>query len=329
VTSDEEWSRDEALRVQAADWLVRLDGPDGEEARPAFEAWYAASQEHAQAFDRLARRWERTAFLAATTIGREHRRARRWRVAARAAKVAAGLALLALIGVVALAERFGGARALFAEGTVLRSGVGEIRLFQLADGSHVTLDTDSHVEVQFGADRRRLRLLRGRARFSVAHERGRPFIVEAGPGLVLAHGTVFDVAVLHGQTRVQLLRGAVEVRGRDSPGAQGTHLAPGRELLVRANRRIGQPLPLEGDDARWPSGMLVLHQRPLGEAAAQLNRYNVMQLRVDPLAAPLRLTGAFKATDPTGFAEAAAAALDLTVDRRTPGVLVLRVKPTR
>ena len=71
--------------------------------------------------------------------------------------------------------------------------VGEQQLVQLDDGSTVRLDTGSEIRVRFDQGRRRVSLERGQALFTVAPDRSRPFVVEAGEASVTAIGTVFDV----------------------------------------------------------------------------------------------------------------------------------------
>src|SRR3546814_21025844 len=67
----------------------------------------------------------------------------------------------------------------------------EIRSVGLDDGSVVTLDKSSAVAIAFTPDKRRLTLVRGRERFTVAHV-GRPFVVFDNGRTVTARGTVID-----------------------------------------------------------------------------------------------------------------------------------------
>src|SRR3546814_18655864 len=64
------------------------------------------------------------------------------------------------------------------------TGHGDIRRFTLADGSLVTLDTDSRVEVVIDRSKRHALLRRGRARFVVAAD-PRSFTIQAGNGDVV------------------------------------------------------------------------------------------------------------------------------------------------
>jgi len=51
----------------------------------------------------------------------------------------------------------------------------------------------------------------------------------------------------------------------------------------------------------WRDGLLIFNDRPLGEVAAEFNRYNRRQLVVDPSASRVRVDGTFKANNLDGF----------------------------
>ena len=76
--------------------------------------------------------------------------------------------------------------------------LGEIRTVDLADGSRVTLGTDSAVDVDLDQQHRQVRLLRGEAWLDVKSDPARPFLVETGPGSVRVTGTRFGVRMTDG-----------------------------------------------------------------------------------------------------------------------------------
>ena len=314
----------ERARRQAADWFARLRGPDGGCEREAFEAWRAADPRHADAYDRLVRRWDQTAFLATTPTGRNrqlrhvagHARLRRF-----AAAAAAAAALLILVPLGLRAVDGTGPAHVAADYT---SPVGELRRVALADGSRVTLDTATRVHAVYDARQRRLKLARGRARFDVAHE-VRPFIVEAAGTIVVAHGTVFDVGIdASGAVRVALLRGSVEVRPSSAAVSPARWLTPGQAVAVVPGRAIEPPVPLEAAQTGWVSDMLSFEGTRLDEAVAAVNRHSPRKIRIaDPEVASLRVTGAFHATDAPAFAEAVAAAFGLRLAEEADGDLLI------
>lgn len=76
---------------------------------------------------------------------------------------------------------------------------GEVKTVTLADQSHVTLDADSAIAVDFSQGERHVQLRRGAGFFSVTHT-GAAFVVEAGSGETRVLGTQFEVR-LHRRRR--------------------------------------------------------------------------------------------------------------------------------
>jgi RNA polymerase sigma factor (sigma-70 family) len=69
----------------------------------------------------------------------------------------------------------------------------------LPDGSELTLDAASRLEVDYDAAQRRIRLLDGAAFFAVQRDPGRPFVVQARGVQVTVLGTRFGVEIDGGQ----------------------------------------------------------------------------------------------------------------------------------
>src|SRR3546814_12998805 len=59
-------------------------------------------------------------------------------------------------------------------------GVGEIRHIALKDGTMLTLDTDSRVDVALSSNERKLSLVRGKAFLDVTRWQKNPVIIQAG-----------------------------------------------------------------------------------------------------------------------------------------------------
>ncbi|MGI9170655.1 MAG: FecR family protein, partial [Caulobacteraceae bacterium] len=98
-----------------------------------------------------------------------------------------------------------------------RTAIGERSAIALADGSIVTLDTDSDLEVAYSAGERGVHLLRGQALFEVAKGQRAPFQVYAKGQRITAVGTVFDVRLDGDAVKVSMVEGVVRVRATDSP----------------------------------------------------------------------------------------------------------------
>jgi transmembrane sensor len=315
-------SRRERLRREASDWVAKFNGPHDSSDREAFEHWYSKSPDHAESYDRIA-----ALFAAAGAARRPVRegiaRTQERRPLLPRYAMAAGALAAAVLVLILLSGRatLGGQGPESQIATYDASGGG--RRLALADGSTVELAAGSALEVSLGRDSRNLRLTRGEARFSVAHET-RPFIVVAGAAEVTARGTRFLVRVADGGTSVTLFQGAVDVAYRPARGGGSgervTRLEPGQSLTVRsAGGAAGAP-------AAGPRTMLELHSTPVAEAIEQVGGEGSIRL-ADPALGRLRVTGAFPAGDRAGFARSLAAAFDLRLETGADGTIWLHPAP--
>lgn len=199
------------------------------------------------------------------------------------------------------------------------TATGEQRQVTLSDGSTLTLNTGTRLEVAFTPQARTVRLSAGQALFEVARGEA-PFSVETAGSRTTALGTVFDVWVKPDGLAVTLVEGTVEV---EQDGAGGGHiLTPGQQLQVSGKEtRI-----LEVDPALvtgWQSGMIPFRDVTLAEAIAELNRYSDIRLVVtDPILAEERLSGVFPAGKPEVFAESLRQFLPVEADRSGDEILI-------
>lgn len=312
----------------AAHWFARMRGPDAPAARAQFEIWYA-NPRNAATYDQLVRSWDQAKFLANTPTGRARNLQRasssiQRRTVVLGTMVAAAICLCLFLVIPRLYPLFGAASSPPQE---LASTGDEPRVITLADGSRVTLDRASRLVVEFSAEARRLRLVRGRVRFEVAHDRTRPFVVEAGSGKIIAHGTVFDVAMNPEGVEVVLLQGAVEARARAGGVETARRLVPGQKLRMSGGR-LSAALAITAHDTDWPKPMIEFNAVPLQQAVAAFNQMGRRKIVVDGVIAPdARITGAFRRDEPEAFAASVAAVSGLSLVRDDPRILRLVAAP--
>jgi transmembrane sensor len=215
---------------------------------------------------------------------------------------------------------------------VYRTKVGERAAVTLADGSVVTLDTDSVIKVRYTSTERGVRLLRGQAIFQVAKHKPIPFQVYAGGRRITAVGTRFDVRLSdadHGELHVALLEGVVKIAPASPTGVdQATvTLAPGQvlEAAAGAPQRV-----VEADLDQWTSwrgGVLDFNDVSLENAVSEINRYTIKRIRIaDPALARLRVSGVFNTDDPEHFAQTLAEAFPIKVAHDAEGAPVLEAQ---
>lgn len=321
---------DDAVRREASDWVALIHDQDAAVDRAAFERWRTADPRHASAFARAERAWDSAALLDQTSFGRARGLPARQRLLdrpqVRYAFAAAAVLVVAILGLSFGGIRWTGANQA-AQPTELASSIGQIRKVALPDGSTVTLDTNSALHVAFNGAARRLYLSRGRARFDVAHDATRPFVVMAGSGSVTARGTIFDVAIGGNGVKVVLLRGIVDVRSAKSRSATAkpvmARLRTGQQISFDATTPL-PPQPAAASDEQWTNGMLSFDRTRLADALAEANRYSTTPIRLaDPALQDLRITGAYRAGDTAGLARSIAGSFALRVDRAPGGGIVL------
>jgi transmembrane sensor len=210
-----------------------------------------------------------------------------------------------------------------------KTGLGEQKVVELSDHSHITLDARTQLRVRFSADARIVQLLEGQAQFAVAKDPARPFKVEAGSKTIIAVGTVFDVEYVDSQVHVAMVEGKVAVLSRDPSGSAVTpegsskssnpssiELSAGEALAVRADG-TSTVLPKADIEAAtaWRQGKVIFRDQTLAEAVHRLNRYSRQQVIVDdPALAQMKVSGVFDSGDAQAFAEAMQAYLPVVAD---------------
>ena len=213
--------------------------------------------------------------------------------------------------------------------------VGERRAVRLADGTMVTLNTGTRLTIAFTDARRVVRLVRGQALFEVAHDRSRPFTVEAADRQITALGTVFEVRVDPGRVNVVLVEGRVMVdrtpeaaRSFQSARITPTMLRPGEEFSAE----LGAPQRIASVNVErqllWRDGFVEFDDEPLGLAVAEINRYTSRPITLsgDGIAA-LHVSGLFRTGSPDQFVDAIDGILPIDTKPAPHGGIELSLTP--
>ncbi|MCO3402565.1 FecR family protein [Pseudomonas aeruginosa] len=243
---------------EAAEWLVRLqDSGCTDDTRQACAQWRQRSPQHAHAWERAERLLQCLGrlppALALPTLGRERGLDRR-----RAIK---HLALV--LGGASLGLATWQAEPLRDWLADQRTGVGEQRRLTLPDGSLLTLNTDSAVDLAFDASQRLVRLLRGEI-FVDSRADPRPFRVATAEARLHAGAARFNVR---------------------------------QEMAATRADGEARRLAFDGLPDAWTRGMLMADRMPLAEVLAELARYRRGVLRCDPQLARLAVSGAYPLLD--------------------------------
>ena len=325
---------------EAAVWVWRMDeGTVSAANRDAFNAWLRRDSRHRRAYENLTQVWtelnglaeakreEKIATFARSSAGLQHIGRKAWWAAA-AAAIVAGIAVAAWM-------RMG------SELQTLATAVGQERSVTLADGSVVSLNTNTIVETNLQRRVRDITLRQGEAHFQVAHDRSRPFLVHAGDAVVRAVGTQFEVR-LHGDQQVDVVvnEGRVEVSSepvaeRASPDRGAARMAPRSHVHTLA---AGQQLSANGNDyavvpvsthrlssvLAWRDGAVVFDGESLSDAIAEIGRYTATRIIVnDPQVAALKVGGRYRTGDVQAFFDALQAAFPVVIRRESSGAVFI------
>jgi transmembrane sensor len=330
--------RTKQIDAAASAWLIRRDSESWSATDQAcFEEWLDASTLNRVAFLRLELAWDDAARLKALGAGISGDKPPppgRWnvtpffdpttpdsppaaensavsevpasdsfRLSRRRLRFVASAALLLGISV--------GAYLGFApRGELFATPIGGLASVPMADGSQVTLNTDSQIRIALSETERRVELGHGEAFFEVSKDTTRPFVVRAGNKRVIAVGTKFSVRREGNVVQVVVTEGKVRIEDRApahgyrADGSADVFLTPGSIARADDSGVLVQRKTLPEAEQRlsWRTGVLMFRDQTLGEAAAEFNRYNLHQIVIqEPSVAALKIEGNFRATNVEAF----------------------------
>lgn len=311
------------LSEQTIDWMVKLRAGTPDTAlQERFNLWLAKDPAHAQAWEQLNRRlggsFKTLRALDQRIPGQadEARQLLLQPTASRrdALRALTGLGLLG--GGLWLGASTPLGDSLLAD---LSTGRGQRQDFNLADGSRLSLNANSAVDLHF-TDRQRLLILRrGELVIKVAPDPERPLCVRTAEGEVRSPAARFLVARQEQASRVVVLQQSVQARlfsgvTRDLQEGQAAILYP-RSIV-----------PMVGDQrhrADWLQAKLNVLDDPLEDVVAALRPYTRGFVRVAPEIRGLRVQGVYP-LDNSGRAFAALAeTLPIRVDHYSPWLTVI------
>lgn len=308
----------DAAAEQAIDWMVRLrSGHADVRLQRQLQAWLSSDPAHADAWARLQR-----------GLGAPYDNLRRMPGAADLLLHQQGSRRQLLRGLAGLGVLGGGlwltasstpVRDLLAD---LRTGTGERRHFTLEDGSRLSLNAGSSVDLAFDSRQRLILLRHGELVIQVAPDPQRPLIVRSAQGEVRALGTRFLVSQEDHATRVVVLEH--RVRASLVGQAEWRELGEGEAALLAADGI--HPLREQAARADWLNGRLSVTDEPLEAVIDSLRPYLPGYVRVEPRARNLRVQGVFPLDEPRRTLAALGETLPLEVRRFGPWLTLISLR---
>jgi transmembrane sensor len=352
------------IQAEARRWLIKLDADAEPSSKDITELreWVSRGPLHRQELLRVSAFWDDANILTELSIplhSKPRQKHRPWFsglfAQPRGAVYAGTFAVLCLLAVFIL-PLLQSTDMTITNGLYV-SAIGELQEQTLADGSTVTLNTDSQIQVDYTHEVRKIRLLRGEAHFTVASNAHWPFEVYAGKGMVRAVGTAFAVHLVSDEIQVIVSQGRVELAAlveQSSNNGNATaepvtrtqlkkigSLAMGQSasfsnldfVAQRADSQLSSKIHTltEQELARqlsWREGYLVFAGDTLAHVVAEVNRYQPTQVKiVDPALRELRIGGRFKVGELEAMLDVLESGFDLQVTRLDDQSIQLRGAP--
>lgn len=282
------------IEAEAALWVVRLDdGNMSAESYAEFQAWQRRSPYHREALSRLTTLWSDFDILqdtaspfhendsSAGSVKAPPIRAVAWR---RLGSIAAGAVVMLGAAYWYSKSHHPASKPADILASIVRqhyeTAVGTQQTVNLPDGSKVSINTDTSLDVVFSATRRDVYLRRGEAFFDVVHNVERPFTVVANKRLIRDIGTAFGVRLMDHVVEVAVAKGSVELA--HSGGASGSSQKRLGVFTAGYNIAFDQKIERseqisEEDMSRklsWREGILDYDGEPLSKVLADFSRYS-------------------------------------------------------
>ncbi|MDD0973963.1 FecR domain-containing protein [Pseudomonas fontis] len=295
--------------MDAARWHVQLTAGDGsDDLASAWQGWLASSPQHAWAWDRVEQLHGRLGSVPGGLAFDAFKRAESHGLPRRS--LLKGLMIASGVGLGGWASyRSQPAQALLAD---VHSATGELRSLTLEDGSRLTLDTASAVDLRFDEQQRLIRLRQGRILLTSAKDpQQRPLRVETAEGWVQALGTRFSVSQQTQRSEVEVFEHAVLITPQHGPA----HKVEAGESALFSREHVEKPHTLAAAQASWAQGQLIVDNWRLETLIDELGRYRPGLLSCDESLRHLRVSGNFSLTDTDAALSALSHSLDLRIER--------------
>ena len=312
---------------EAAQWCVTLaDDSVSNAQKRDFERWLAHSHEHQHAWEAMRDTWE--VFTGAEqpslreTLENAYQQERSERQRLLGKYSGAAILLISLLASSWWVSGTPSPMQLTADHYTVQ---GERKTVALADGSSLTLDTSSAIDVHFSSERRQIKLRKGRLFIDVAHDPQRVLEVVTPEGTIRALGTAFSVYRTQSEggptTRVTVYESRVDVCPDNSDCQE---VGSGNVGNVNNGTFSYQPRRLT-ETPDWAEGTLILENQPLPDVLAELARYHRGTLRYgDETLSELTVSGVLPLNDIDQALASLTRALPIETQRFTPWLTIIK-----
>ncbi|TKR55080.1 DUF4880 domain-containing protein [Allopusillimonas ginsengisoli] len=306
--------------ISALEWQVSLwSGEITSEIKEAFDAWLAADPDHQASWQRVQEFNQQIHTTPETVAGPILRSSLSPPLSNGRRNALRGLLLLAGGGVSAYTiQTTPQWTALNADYSTAR---GERQDLTLPDGTRVSINTASAIDLRFTDFERRVVVRTGEVLITTAADNmpsSRPFIVQTAEGNVRALGTTFLVRRLDNispsRSTAQVLEGAVEIT---PVSGSMPRIVNAREQAQFTRHDVYAPSRTNPQAGSWRRGVLVAERLRLEDFLAELARYRPGFVRCNPAVANILVSGVFPLQDTNAILDSLQHALPIRVRMTT------------
>lgn len=266
------------IRKEAAKWFARMQYAEADHPeRSTFEAWLMQSNVHADEYLAISAAWDD--FDSTSKINALAQAMLRKKVDAQANRKKLGQTAAKSLAIAAIGLfSFFGYQAWQSQPVMNLAGntpIGQINQQALEDGSKLTLNANTDVEVIYYRNKRLVKLKRGEAVFDVVKDANRPFIVESQFARITVLGTRFVVNQIDNRVIISVDHGKVKIENLNAANTSNAPILITDGQVAEVQSSI-QPKKLDrhaADAFAFLDGKLIFNDASLNEIAESLSRY--------------------------------------------------------
>ena len=299
-------SNRQVLLREAANWLVKLDSGDlSSDDKQALQCWYQTSPEHKRVWQAACELQHDFSCLPsdlAKPVLNRQRMSRRTIL-----KSLTGAAFLLPLGWSVSQNKPW--QPLLAD---YRSTVGQQKSLTLTDGSVLTLNTDTALDIHIDKHQQSLHLYKGEVFIQTKKDSENPFFVITDQGSVRTLGAKFAVRCLPSATQVTVTQGAAQIA--TSPSVFSQQIKQDQQCLF-STYGIESIQTMQPHSLAWRHGELIVDNWRLDSFLQELARYRSGILRCNKNIAQLKVSGVFQTENTDQALEVLAHVLNLHISK--------------
>ena len=199
----------------------------------------------------------------------------------------------------------------------------------LADNTRIDLDVKSQIAINLYKNKRQVTFVKGKAMFSVAKDKNKPFIIRSGKTTIEVVGTQFEVINLNDITTINVSEGIVKIAhifNETKNSKTITLLKKGDTLSINNQGKVLNFAKTNIKNiATWRENLLVFTKTTLSEATKIFQRYSDKKTSFqNNELSQLKISGSFSTKDYDKFLHALPLIYPIKVHKNMDKIQILK-----